>query len=217
MKKNKFVDVFISSIPSELIIEKVFPNDRDEDILSTTDEKLKKSKFWAWKLLEFAIYKTFALRLEEINVQKNKNGKWVSDKCFFSISHTSGLVVVAVGDKEVGVDVENLDVFSKRFSDGKHFEEFTNYILSDGEPSPKNILELAKLWTKKESAFKVSGGGFFSPRKVIVDDVKSNSIIVEFDKTEFMISSSFNDEMTIKYHICTNDFCSLPLKKYRVM
>ena len=92
MKKNKFVDVFISSIPSELIIEKVFPNDRDEDILSTTDEKLKISKFWAWKLLEFAIYKTFALRLEEINVQKNKNGKWVSDKCFFSISKKRGFV-----------------------------------------------------------------------------------------------------------------------------
>ncbi|MGN0797645.1 MAG: 4'-phosphopantetheinyl transferase family protein [Christensenellales bacterium] len=65
----------------------------------------------------------------------DKQGKPIGDNCNLSISHTSGVYVLAVSDRELGVDVE---------SQSRHI-------------SPK--LGNIKLWTQKEAYGKMLGTG----------------------------------------------------------
>ena len=68
---------------------------------------------------------------------------------FFSIAHTNGYAVVALGDAPCGIDIEPIRPLSerlrKRFLDG-----------SDGE-------EAICRWTERESYGKWEGSGFFAP------------------------------------------------------
>ena len=82
----------------------------------------------------------------------NEYGKPLSNKCFFNISHSKGVVVLAVSQKhDVGVDVEVI-----REKD----EDLVRYISSDEEYEfIKNELDFFSVWTNKESLVKCLGTG----------------------------------------------------------
>lgn len=70
------------------------------------------------------------------------------DSVFFSISHTKGMAVVAIGDRSCGVDTE---------ADRKISERVRNKFL-DGASEDQAV----KLWTQRESYGKYEGSGFFA-------------------------------------------------------
>lgn len=81
----------------------------------------------------------------------NEHGKPVSDKCFFNISHSHGVVVLVKDTLPVGIDIEKIrDVKPNLVDYISSFEE-KKYIKSN-----KNFFEI---WTNKEALTKAIGTG----------------------------------------------------------
>ena len=79
-------------------------------------------------------------------------GKPTVEGCFFSISHTDGVAVCAVSDKEVGIDIER----PRKLTDAVINRAFTSReIEMAGDDKDRYIL----LWTIKESVMKWFGLG----------------------------------------------------------
>ena len=90
------------------------------------------------------------------------------DDVFFNISHSGNMVVLALSDKEVGVDIEA----------DKHFKDsLVNYVFTAEDISlAKALTEICglsedqaftRLWTAKESIMKYSGMGItLAPKKI---------------------------------------------------
>ena len=99
--------------------------------------------------------------IKTLNFSKQDGGKWICDKCSFSLSHTEGALAVAVSRAPVGVDIEPIskDVshIAERFLTD---EEYSAYITAEGDKNE----QLLKVWTKKESLFKKSGGKALMPK-----------------------------------------------------
>ena len=85
--------------------------------------------------------------------QISSSGKPVSNNAYFNISHSHGVVVLAINDNHpVGVDIELI-----RDMD----DNFKRYVCDDGEYelSKDNNEEFFKIWTNKESLLKCLGTG----------------------------------------------------------
>lgn len=81
----------------------------------------------------------------------NEYGKPLSDNVFFNISHTKGMVIIAIDTLPIGVDIETL-----RKTDDK----LVKYVCSpDEELYIKNALDFYNIWTNKESLVKCIGTG----------------------------------------------------------
>ncbi len=79
-------------------------------------------------------------------------GKPTVEGCFFNISHTDGVAVCAVSDKEVGIDIER----PRKLTDAVINRAFTpREIEMAGDDKDRFIL----LWTVKESVMKWFGMG----------------------------------------------------------
>ena len=84
----------------------------------------------------------------------NNHGKpYFADRkdLFFSISHCKGAVAVAIDDKEVGVDIEEIS---------RYRESLESYVLNEEE---RNYIDkkdkFIEIWTQKEAVFKLLGTG----------------------------------------------------------
>ena len=87
----------------------------------------------------------------------------------FSLSHCQGVAACALSDHPIGIDVETLDHYS---------EDVARQVMNDDEmrqilDSPNPALAFTRLWTMKESLFKLTGGAHGSNPANLLDDVGS--------------------------------------------
>lgn len=191
--KNKSrCDMYLSKIPENVSVTEVFPSSRNEEINSVTNETLRKEKYWSWKTLEYALFRSFGHKISDLKFSKSKSGKWSCDKCFFSISHSGGYVAVAVSNKEIGIDIEEITAFEKRCSDEGFFPSMIKHVVGKKEAIPQTSPELLKLWTQKESIFKCQNSKSFNPAKIQISEDTCTCKLVH-DGTEFLCSATGSD------------------------
>lgn len=141
----------------------------------------------------FAKSKVLSLAAKELNVspesielKKHEHGKpyiYGADNWHFNISHTDGMIGIAVSDEPVGIDVESIGDADLRIAK-RFFTVSENYYIESAECKDKRFLEI---WTKKEAYLKYIGKGLsFSLRTF---DVFSLPCAMEsFEKDGYMIS-----------------------------
>jgi 4'-phosphopantetheinyl transferase len=78
----------------------------------------------------------------------------------YNISHTRGVIVCAVSDQSVGVDIESVKPFNKRIVECFFTQNEQDYILTSKEDQDKRF---AEIWTKKEAYVKWLGKGIAIP------------------------------------------------------
>jgi 4'-phosphopantetheinyl transferase len=83
----------------------------------------------------------------------------------FNLSHSSSLVVCALGDEPIGVDVEKMRVVERAESLAKRFFSFTEFKMLSQIPNPGKSKQFLELWTLKESFFKMCNQPL-NPRKI---------------------------------------------------
>ena len=95
--------------------------------------------------------------ITDFTVDCDKNGKpfIVSSKIGFNLSHSGNYVLCALGDKNVGCDIQLITPYNQRVV--KRF--FTKNEIDCLEICDDKDLVFTKLWTLKESALKFSGEG----------------------------------------------------------
>ena len=112
-KINKAV-VFISDIPENRDIGKVYPAERNLEISVCYSATFAKQRYFVWELLSYALEQTIGKSVKEANLYKDENGVWRCKEIFFSLSHSKNALAVAVSGYPVGVDIELID---GRFND----------------------------------------------------------------------------------------------------
>ncbi len=151
-RNMNIVDVYVAKIPSNIKIKKLYPKQREREIKEVSNVLLKTQKYCVWKVLEFAINKSFSKNIKDLSFKLNDSGKWVSEGLEFSLSHSKNLVSVAVSKTPIGVDVELIEKpktdISKEILSSIEYEE---YLLLNEQEKTSYIINA---WTKKESLFK---------------------------------------------------------------
>lgn len=72
----------------------------------------------------------------------------------FSLSHCNKAVACAVGDSPIGIDVETFDHYDEELARRVMSDDEMRHILS----SANQAVEFTRLWTMKESFYKMKGG-----------------------------------------------------------
>lgn len=157
---------FMKALTDTEKTEKLFPEERQAEVDEAKTPKTRAEKYSVWKLLQHALQHAFGVAMEELSFQKDDFGKWTCDKFFFSLSHSNGVACVAVSDATVGVDLENVCSFEKKF--GHKLNALFGKCLCKGESVPQflTVPAAVTLWTQKESIFKLRGKGKFVPSQI---------------------------------------------------
>lgn len=163
----------------------LFPIERQREIDGCTNDKVKREKYLVWKLLALAVKKRFNLDFANLEFTKTENGKWICPDFHFSLSHTGGVVCVAVSPSAVGVDIEKVGTADRALA---------NRFLTDAEREYSSTLseKLAErfffeAWVKKESLFKKNGGKALLPRSLDTLSADAISTGVTVDGEEYLI------------------------------
>lgn len=176
------------------------PVERREEIDACADEKVRNQKYYAFKLLELAISAVYGKRMRDCNFNKDSFGKWTCDTCEFSISHSNDIVVVALSDKPVGVDLEPIDLtrFDARLQQ-RMFTENEQALARDMTEAQR--AEYAnKLWTVKEAVFKRQGGKAFVANQVETGREQYKTAILNDESKRYFISVASALDSTVDFH-----------------
>lgn len=182
LSERPVLDVYICNVLHDSDVT-LTPIERQQELNGVTDEKLKMQKLTTWTLLKTALKHSFGYDFDEVQFTRLDNGKWISDKAWFSLSHTDDYAVVAVSDAAVGVDAENKQSFADRWKDEKARKAFAERIAAQGEACDGG--NLLALWIKKESAYKLSGHGSFKPSSTNTDVI--DYVVREYDDTAIAV------------------------------
>ena len=115
-----------------------------------------------------------------VNWTTNEYGKPVSDGICFNLSHCNGVVALALSDKDVGVDVENIRQIERSVVEYVSDKSETDYVKDDKD--------FFRLWTAKESLAKCQGRG-------LVKDLKSIPAF-PFDGEKVYLNESYYSKQT---------------------
>lgn len=158
--------VYISRYPFDLENKEIYPEQRAKEIADTRNPSHKEQKYYVWKLLERAVSDRFGKKLSDFTFIRSENGRWECDGFYFSLSHTDGVVSVAVSDSPCGVDTERFELkrfngkLAKKILNETEYSEYTALRVSDREEF------LIRKWTEKESIFKMLSENVFIPNNI---------------------------------------------------
>lgn len=195
-----YVKIFFAK-PESVTNKTLYPKERQTQIENTKNKKLKLQRYFSWKLLEKALHNTFGINIDNCNFVLSDTGKWECDSFYFSISHTNGLVAVAISNNPVGLDVEErqipLDLKDK---------VLTNLEIAELEKVADKQGYMLVKWTQKEAVFKLLSHKNFIPSKIDVGQffTHSDKVMVENKRYCFTVASKNSCQITTEIY---KDFC----------
>ena len=177
----------------------VHPIERYKEIRGCKSDKTRTEKYLVWKLLEHMVKNYTTLDFANLRFTKTDNGKWICPEIYFSLSHTDGLVCVALSNEPIGVDAEALreirPELSARILTAREREDMTDV-------PPWQISEhLLRAWVTKESIFKRDGGTALLPNSIETDEYPTSLKRVTLGTREYFISvcHTHPDEIEFNY------------------
>ncbi len=105
MYKIVYSEIKASNLDDALLF---LPKEVKKHINNIRNYHRKKESICAWSLLNGLVKDTFCKELVEYPFRYNKNGKPEFDNFFVSLSHSKGIVCVAIADYEIGIDIEKI-------------------------------------------------------------------------------------------------------------
>lgn len=170
LRSRPVLDVYVAKT-SEFPSESRMPvcAARCAEIARTADPGLKESRTADWLLLEDGLFRSLGLRADRLTFKKALNGKWHCAEAFFSLSHSEHFVCAAVSNRPVGVDLEEPDMFARRFSGPDALGRLVSHICGPREERPCDIGRAMTLWMRKESLYKASEAMIYAPKRIAGD------------------------------------------------
>lgn len=183
----------------------------------TAVERLKNRKaaimsLAAGLLLQEVIERECGISPDNLKIYTNKNGKPYIDRCYdfyFNISHSDNILVLAYGNREMGIDVEKLKeddiAVAKRCFTADEYD----YIRQNPADETKTEQEyrFCRVWTMKEAYLKYMGTGISVPLNSFNVDplnggVKDEDVRIITEITDnhmISICTSSDDDIHIKF------------------
>ncbi|MCF0129454.1 MAG: 4'-phosphopantetheinyl transferase superfamily protein [Pseudobutyrivibrio sp.] len=127
---------------------------RQEHVDESHIMKTRCERLGASHLLEKLLWENHIARPYEYG--KTSQGKPIltsHDNVYFSISHSGGIAVVAIGDKPVGIDIEKIDIYKRNIAERFFTKNDLQYLDSlDYHDQPRKFTEV---WSFKEAMCKM--------------------------------------------------------------
>lgn len=192
------VDVYIAKIPENAPLGVLDCKLRMQDIEAVNNEKVKREKYFVWKLLTYALERSFGKRGTGVSFKKESYGGWSAGEFEISLSHSGSALAVAVSKAPVGIDIERIRVRSS--------EKFAEHILTPSELSEfENVSEdkrdayLIGKWTAKEAIFKSRKQETFIPRNIdtSTENVKTDSTFIDGEEFIWSVASATPERIRI--------------------
>ena len=147
--------------------ETVLPDWRREQMLAIKHLRGRVQCAVAWLMIDYLLSGETFYQKGVPRRGAARNDNWIynehgkpffegRDDLFFSISHCKSAVAVAIDDKEIGVDIEEIS---------RYKESLESYVLNEEEVprcarNDKSRAEcFIEIWTQKEAVFKLLGTG----------------------------------------------------------
>lgn len=187
----------LMTLPKNIIL---YPEERNAEINEVSSPVLRAQKYTTWKLLEFATEYIYGRKIDSYRFYRSLSGKWYCDEFFFSISHTDDFALIAVSDRKIGIDAENL----QRLLSEPNFlsKRLNERILHESEKKQYQTIDaytLGKLWTQKEAIYKFYGEGSFTPKSIsTITEESVNSFLL---KTSQPILISIKSDVAVDFEI----------------
>ena len=190
--------VYVAKLPLTESAEALSNIERQAEISSISNERVRREKYYVWRLLEYAMRQSLGIDPAEVEFKKDTSGKWTCDACEFSLSHSGDAIAVAISKEPVGVDIERERI--------KRPDAMADFILTANERREyENILNEAKekylirKWCEKESAFKLQNKASFKPAQIETAEFFSTVTETEllFEKYILAVSSKSKDTVKI--------------------
>ena len=185
------VNLFIAPI-KDSVEERLYPQERQDLIDKTNHETTKLERYSAWKLLEYALNRSFGYKIKDLTF-KCENGKWTCDKCYFSLSHSGGYAAVVVSREPCGVDIENKEIKDELIDKVLTKKEKQQYALL----GQKSGYMLEK-WVLKESIFKTLDKKSFNPTKIEVEEFTTWNKQITLAEKDFVVAVCTNTPDKVK-------------------
>lgn len=149
-----YIDDNINGFDLQQALQEVTPQ-RREQALRYRNERDQRLCVAAYRLLQQALLQEYGINGQPELIY-DQNGKPSLADCpdiHISLSHCREAVACVVSDQRIGIDVETFEHYS---------EEVARRVLSDEEmrqvlASPRPDVAFTRLWTMKESLFKLTG------------------------------------------------------------
>lgn len=143
----------------------------------------------------------------DLTVLRSENRKpyFKNLECFFSLSHTDGIALCALGDNPVGIDIEWIDEKNNFLDISKRFfsPEEQTYICESASP----LLSFYSLWTKKEAYAKLTGEGLISICKANPSSIgHCKQYLLEYEGKKAIISLCSTKSDDIQIHDPEKEF-----------
>lgn len=151
----------------------------------------KKRTYMSYLLLKKLADKS-GYNLNNIQIVRDKNGKphTKNNEFYFNIAHSGNIVVVAIDDEEIGVDIEYIRPFDLRIA-----EKFFNDQVETISNSPQSDIEFTKQWTIFEASLK-----YYGSIELLRKNVKPNTISSNIcdNKSKYILTVATKKEIVEK-------------------
>ena len=159
------VDVYFAKLPDQPIGAPLECKARWDYVCGISNEQVKREKYYVWKLLEYAVDRSFGIKPSCLTFAQAEDGSWYADRYAFSISHSGDMLAVAVSRDPVGMDVERVrglvsDAIAGRILTQAELAEYAQV------PAEEQQEYLVQMWTAKEAIFKSHQVDAFVPHQV---------------------------------------------------
>lgn len=191
------VDAYTAVLPDGELTQTLYPTSRDVEVRQTANEKFRRQRYFVWRLLEYAVKRSFGKGLSELEITKNENGKWCAEGIFISLSHSEKALAVAVSRTPVGVDIERMaPVKSERIADKILTPcELQAFSRLEGDFRGRYLIEK---WTEKESIFKMRDDKVFSPAHLSAEGcVRTDSAVLSGEEYIISVCSENIDRLKV--------------------
>lgn len=202
------LDVYVAVMPTEGEFFPLYPSERQQEIDRCHNVAVKREKYYVWKLLEYALYRTFGVRIESVEFTKSENGKWHCPVCEFSLSHSKNAVAVALSRKPTGVDIQYVrpmqgaDGIARRIFSVAEQQEYQKT-----PPEQKNAFLIQK-WTQKESIFKTLDAPGFLLSDPAHFSVPTHTDMLTFGKESYFLSVASECLENLRFYDSSSRFLS---------
>lgn len=180
--------ILIKAYTDKLLEEKLLSYLSEEEIIKSKDYKSEIAKInylVSRAILNLSLKGLLEKGINDLIVKRDKNNKPYLENTIglkFNISHTEGLVLLAISKREVGIDVEKIN-FKFEFKDILENCFTRDEIIN----IDNNIISFYRYWTAKEAYLKCDGIGLIRNLKEIeiisfenefikINDSKRNTI-----------------------------------------
>ncbi|MCR3758119.1 4'-phosphopantetheinyl transferase family protein [Clostridium felsineum] len=173
-------------------IDRNLSREKFDYLLSFVNEKEKK-KILRYRRYEDSLRSLYGkiilkdmLNLEKVELEYNKWGQpklMNEDKLYFNISHSGEWVAVAVDEKPVGIDIQEINKTDLDIAKSFFSKQENEYISS--LPEEKRIEAFFMLWTLKEAFIKAKGRGLY---------ISLNSFTIDISNKKPLLYNEENEE-----------------------